>query len=118
MQRVRITQPGYENFTGEMGHIEFKDGVSVHTINDDFVRSLSTVVRVEVASDIPQTDPAVLEGSHHAEAEAAAAAAAEKAREEHARAAALDAEAAEADRAAREADAAARDAQNKAKETP
>jgi hypothetical protein len=45
--KVRITQAGYQNFTGEMGHIDFVDGVSVSDLNPDFVRSLSGIVQVE-----------------------------------------------------------------------
>jgi hypothetical protein len=54
--KLRITQTGYQNFTGEMGHIEFVDGVSVDDVHGDFARSLSGVVQTEeVFSDVPQT---------------------------------------------------------------
>lgn len=45
--KLKITQAGYENFTGEMGHIDFVDGVSVHDVNGDFAKSLGGVIQVE-----------------------------------------------------------------------
>lgn len=54
--KLRITQAGYQNFTGEMGHIDFKDGVSVEDVPEDFARSLGGIVQVEpVSPDEPQT---------------------------------------------------------------
>jgi hypothetical protein len=55
MKRIRLVQAGYQNFTGEMGHIQFRDGVSVHTLNPDFVRSLAAIVQLEeMPSDTPE----------------------------------------------------------------
>jgi len=45
--KLKIVQAGYENFTGEMGHIEFKDGVSVLDVHPDFARAIGTIVQVE-----------------------------------------------------------------------
>lgn len=54
MAKIRITQAGYQNFSGEMGHIEFVDGVSVlDNLNPDFVRSLSGIVQTE---EVPAED--------------------------------------------------------------
>jgi hypothetical protein len=58
--KLRITQAGYENFTGEMGHIDFFGGVSIHDVNPDFARSLSGIVQTEPVVEItdePATAP-------------------------------------------------------------
>lgn len=57
--KIRITQAGYENFTGDMGHIEFVDGVSVHGVaGTDFARSLGGIVQIEeISPDEPGTEP-------------------------------------------------------------
>lgn len=53
--KVRIVQAGYQNFTGEMGHIDFVDGESVNDLNPDFVRSLGGIVQIEeVAPAAPE----------------------------------------------------------------
>lgn len=51
MAKYRIDEVGYENFSGRMGAVEFKDGVSVSEITPQQVSALGCIVRlVEVES--------------------------------------------------------------------
>lgn len=45
--KLRLIQAGYTTFTGEIGHIEFKDGISTQDVMPDFARSLSGIVQTE-----------------------------------------------------------------------
>lgn len=50
--KIRLVQAGYTTFTGELGHINFVDGVSVDSVNTDFARSLSGIVQTEVVEEV------------------------------------------------------------------
>lgn len=52
--KLKIVQAGYTTFTGELGHIDFVDGVSVADVHPDFARSLGTIVQVEEVVAMPE----------------------------------------------------------------
>lgn len=45
--KIKITQPGWETFTGNFGSIEFVDGVSVGEVSQTEASRVAAVVRVE-----------------------------------------------------------------------
>lgn len=45
--KIKITQPGWETFTGNFGSIEFADGVSVGEVSQNEASRVAAVVRVE-----------------------------------------------------------------------
>lgn len=49
MTRLRMTQPGYENFTGDFGVVTFLNGVSVDDVGVGEARRLSGIIQMEDA---------------------------------------------------------------------
>lgn len=45
--KLKITQKGFENYSGQMGAILFKDGVSVYDVNENAAYRLSALFGVE-----------------------------------------------------------------------
>lgn len=45
--KVRLTQPGFENFTGPMGNTLFEDGLSTTEVSEREFNKLSAVMKVE-----------------------------------------------------------------------
>lgn len=45
--KLKITQKGFENYSGQMGAILFKDGVSVYDVNESAAYRLSALFGVE-----------------------------------------------------------------------
>jgi hypothetical protein len=53
-RRIKIAQPGWENFTGQFGPVEFKDGVSVSLVDPIFIdRCAAEIKIVDAESDKP-----------------------------------------------------------------
>lgn len=46
--RVKLTQPGYENFTGTMGAVEFTDGMSNYGVSPQQAGGILTIVQGEM----------------------------------------------------------------------
>lgn len=51
MKKLRIVEPGWENFTGDFGTIDFVDGVSVEPVAPVYARRLANTVRVEEVNE-------------------------------------------------------------------
>jgi hypothetical protein len=49
--KIKMVQPGYEQFTGNFGGVEFVDGVSVADVAPMIATRIANVVRVENAED-------------------------------------------------------------------
>lgn len=47
MQKIKIVEAGYDQFTGEFGQIEFVDGVSVYPVTELQAARLGAMVRIE-----------------------------------------------------------------------
>lgn len=45
--KLKITQKGFENYSGQMGAILFKDGISVYDVNENAAYRLSALFGVE-----------------------------------------------------------------------
>lgn len=48
--KIRITQPGWEGYTGHLGMVEFADGVSVEDISRGDAAALAALVSIEDVS--------------------------------------------------------------------
>lgn len=46
--KIKITEPGFENLTGDFGGIQFEGGVSVPDLSESDVYRLGSAIRVEV----------------------------------------------------------------------
>lgn len=44
--KIKLTQPGYENFTGAIANVDFVDGVSSHDISPNEVTGLAATISV------------------------------------------------------------------------
>lgn len=51
MPKLKITEPGWEGFTGLLGITQFTDGVSDEDLNINEARRLATIVRMEDVVD-------------------------------------------------------------------
>jgi len=49
--KLKLTQPGWEGYTGQFGAHEFKDGISVEDLGSGEVRLLSAIMAVEEVVD-------------------------------------------------------------------
>lgn len=54
--RLKLTEPGYENFTGMLGAVEFKDGLSVYGVSPQQASGLHNIVRGETV-EAPTAEP-------------------------------------------------------------
>jgi len=57
MTQIRITQPGMETLTGNLGEIEFKDGISVDRVTQRQAHKLRGAFKIET---IKGDDPGLL----------------------------------------------------------
>ena len=55
--RIRLTQPGYENFTGPLGAIEFTDGLSDYAVSPQQAGGILGIVQGEQVEE-PEVAPA------------------------------------------------------------
>lgn len=46
--RIKLTQPGYENFTGTMGAIKFEDGQSDYGVSPQQASGILNIVQGEM----------------------------------------------------------------------
>lgn len=49
---LRLTQPGYENFTGSLGSTDFEDGVSVYSVSPQQAGGILLVVAGEMTDKL------------------------------------------------------------------
>lgn len=47
MQRIRIVEPGWDRYTGILGAVEFKDGVSVEPVAKHEINRIGAALRIE-----------------------------------------------------------------------
>lgn len=68
--KYRITEPGWEGFTGHLGMEEFVDGVSVEAISKAEASRLACIVRIETVEDAPKNPSATQQvlDSYHTQA--------------------------------------------------
>jgi hypothetical protein len=65
-QRVRIVEKGWAGYTGMLGSVEFKDGISVEAPNSKELSQIGSIVRIETCdSDEQAGAAAVLQNSLH-----------------------------------------------------
>jgi hypothetical protein len=57
--KVRITQAGWAGFNGQLGEIQFEDGVSVTDMNDWQVQRIGAIVSIENVETELQVGPSV-----------------------------------------------------------
>ena len=50
MDKIRITQSGWEGFTGQLGYVEFKDGTSVSPVPQVFADRISALIECQVVA--------------------------------------------------------------------
>lgn len=73
-QRIRITEPGWANFTSHLGDVEFVNGLSVEALAPSVINQLGSVLRVQAVDDDVQGGQAqVLLDTHSNEAPVVAA---------------------------------------------
>ena len=53
--KLKITQKGFENYTGQMGMVLFKDGLSVNDVPERVALRLAALFRCEWESNEPIT---------------------------------------------------------------
>lgn len=58
---LKLTQSGYEAFTGQMGAIDFEDGVSVYSVSPQQAGGILLVVAGELFDKHAVTEPAPTE---------------------------------------------------------
>ena len=58
---LKLTQPGYEGFTGAMGAIDFVDGVSVYSVSPQQADGILIVVAGELFDKHAAQEPAPTE---------------------------------------------------------
>jgi hypothetical protein len=47
MSKIRLTQPGFEHYTGQMGVLVFEDGLSTSDVSENDARRMGAVMRCE-----------------------------------------------------------------------
>ena len=51
MKHLKIVEPGYANFAGTFGTVEFKDGVSVYPVSAVETQRLQALLRIEAVGE-------------------------------------------------------------------
>lgn len=51
--RIKLTQPGYENFTGMLGAVDFEDGQSVYGVSPQQANGILLIVSGEMVEATP-----------------------------------------------------------------
>lgn len=59
--RVKLTQPGYENFTGMLGAVDFEDGQSVYGVSPQQASGILLIVTGELVEAAPVAQEPVAE---------------------------------------------------------
>lgn len=55
--KIKIEEPGYEGLNGQMGSVDFEDGVSVSEVNPRQVSMLASIIRIVDAETGEQIGP-------------------------------------------------------------
>jgi len=53
--KLKLTQPGYENFTGLMGAVDFVNGVSSQYVSEQQAAGILNIIRGERLEDLTMT---------------------------------------------------------------
>lgn len=56
--RVKLTQPGYENFTGMIGAVEFENGASIYGVSPQQADGILNTYAGELVPASSLTEPA------------------------------------------------------------
>jgi hypothetical protein len=55
--KLRVTQPGYENFTGMLGSMHFTNGVSNDDVSAIMAAGMANIVRCEMVENVVAAAP-------------------------------------------------------------
>lgn len=50
--KLKLTQPGYEGFTGTLGAVEFTDGLSNYGVSPQQAGGITITIRGELVDDV------------------------------------------------------------------